>query len=78
MDLEQREATRNSRFAFADEPGEFNHSLDRHSSVPKADQDVNPLDIAVSVTAVTAFGPVGDKESEAFVVSQCVGRQAGA
>ena len=78
MCLKQRDAPGDGGLTLANEPGEFDHSLNRHSSVSKADQNIDPLEIALSVTAVAARGPCGDNQSKAFVVSQCMGSQTGA
>ena len=77
MCFKQGDTVGDGGLTLANQPGEFDHSLDRHSSVSEADQNLDPLEIALSVTPVAARGPGDDNQSQAFVVSQRMGSQTG-
>jgi hypothetical protein len=77
MGLEQCYPTRNGRVTPANKRREFDHFLDWHSGFSQASKNSDPLDVAMTVSPVTASRAIGDCETEPFIVSQCVGCEAG-
>lgn len=77
MGLEQCYPARNGRITPANKRREFDHFSDWHSGFSQASKNSDPLDFTMTISPVTASRAIGDCETEAFIVSQCMGCKAG-